>query len=377
MVALVVIVEGYISRRDVMFSIPTAMNWRVARQAAGKDAVSAEILCFGTSLTTHGVLPAVIGPRCGRKVHNLAVFGGPMAANYFLLRRALEAGAHPKLILIDCQEGPLRRDEQPAQAEVLRVNRRQWPELLTPRDLVDLSWTARDPDFLATMTLSRVFCSFKSRFEIRANILAALNGRSASAIYESALLQYHWRINRGSHVYPATSVGPPKEVAGNPDCVDPRLATFPRHLWKKNELGESYLHRFLELASAHEIQIAWLLPPTGRRFQAIRNRMGMNGFYTDLAHEVQARYPNVVVIDARFCGYPNEAFHDEIHLNRRGATTFSDDIASVLVTVLADQEKSPKWVALPPYQARDPGFPLEDVDQSRISMAKLSERWAR
>jgi len=65
--------------------------------------VAHDVLCFGDSQMKFGIAPHVVAARTGRPAYNLAIVGGQPPASYFLLRRALEAGARPSAVLFDLQ----------------------------------------------------------------------------------------------------------------------------------------------------------------------------------------------------------------------------------------------------------------------------------
>ena len=111
MISLMTIVEGYIGRNDLDFRHPWGWDWKQTVRAIGREARGCEVLCFGDSLVKYGVVPRVLEARLGRRAYNLAVANGQAPTAYFLLRRALEAGARPAAVLID---GELLADDRPA-----------------------------------------------------------------------------------------------------------------------------------------------------------------------------------------------------------------------------------------------------------------------
>jgi hypothetical protein len=75
-----------------------------------------------------------------------------------------------------------------------------------------------------------------------------------------------------------------------------------------------------------------------------------------------ARFPNLVVVDARHAGFESRVFVDAIHLDRDGAIALSSGLADVL-----QARPGPRWVTLPPY--REPAFdaPVEDLAKSALA----------
>jgi hypothetical protein len=172
MLALVLAVEaGIVARRPDLVS-PWAEGWRVSAQAAETKAPGSDVLCFGDSLIKYGVLPKVIEARTGLRAYNLATSGGTIPSAFFLLRRALDAGALPRAVVVDFAT---LMDKYESRPKLLN-----YPDLATVRDCIDLAWASRDPDFLGSSVVSKVLPSYHYRFEVRSRILASLGGRSAS-----------------------------------------------------------------------------------------------------------------------------------------------------------------------------------------------------
>src|SRR5947199_7563 len=91
-----------------------------------------------------------------------ATTGGRRPASFFLLRRALDAGARPRAIVADFAALMLKDDDNPPKP----LN---YPELATLRDCLDLAWASRDASFFGSLALGKLLPSYRWRFEIRAN----------------------------------------------------------------------------------------------------------------------------------------------------------------------------------------------------------------
>jgi hypothetical protein len=139
----------------------------------------------------------------------------------------------------------------------------------------------------------------------------------------------------------------------------------------------SYLGRLFALAGSRGIPVFWLVPPAVPEVLARHERVGTDRAFTRFARQVQARFPNVVVIDGRYAGYPPSVFIDPTHLDCRGAALFTDDLAPIIARYLADASSSPRWVALPRYRDRPLDIDLEDVEQSARIIAAGPHRMRR
>src|SRR5262245_7790987 len=164
MLVMVAAVERYVAWHEHDFGNSAALRWADARSRA-RQARDAEILCIGSSLTTNGVQPEVIEEQLGKRVCNLSVFAGPNVSSYFVLKRAIESGARPRVVILDCQDRPVDSDNRWTMPELWR-HLRLWPRVLTFTELADLSWTARDASLFAATTMMKVLPSARARFEI-------------------------------------------------------------------------------------------------------------------------------------------------------------------------------------------------------------------
>jgi hypothetical protein len=367
--ALVILTERFVSRYDLEFSDVTALNWSFANRASKRVAPQTDVLCFGTSLVKFGVLPRSIENATGRSAYNLAACNAHMPTSYFLFKRALDSGARPRAVLVDCQDAPMLADHRNEQAEALRVNLRNWPELLTARKCVELAWTARDPNFLTTMLFSRMVPSYKSRFEIRKSVLGAIGGEYLTASGTTVVYLRNWNANRGANVMPRTLTAPPDDKP-LPSAAKPAPDHFADGRWVHNQLTEIYARKFVELAAVHDIPVFWLIPPIPPRSVVVRRAEGLDRYFDDLARSAQAIYPRVTVIDGSRSNYAPDTFCDVAHLNAKGSIAFSESVGEVLSQALAQPDRQPRWITLPAYTPRDrpidPG--IEDVDGSRLAV---------
>jgi hypothetical protein len=361
MLALIAGVESFVVRQELHLTNPNTANWRYAGAASRKGIRQADILCLGTSLTKNGVLPLVVEERVGRPTGNLAVFGGPVPASYYLLEHALRSGARPKVLLLDSQDSPCSDDDPQSAAGVLWYHVREWPEILSLGECLDLAWSARDPSLFGALAALRVLPSSRARFEIQDSIRSALAGRSGSTFFNVATVLRNWRINKGAHVIAEGSAASFNELQLLGNAASP--SDRPRR-WCGNRLCDAYTDRLLDLADRHGIRVLWLLPPVGARVDQWRKDTGLDRFFERQARSIQAEHPHVIVVDGRSSAYPPRAFGDPIHLNRRGAIAYSQGLAEVVDHLLKAPSTMPAWVSLPAYQERPSPARVEDIDES-------------
>jgi hypothetical protein len=357
MLALLAVVEGYFARHDL--DCMTVANWeaRFGRVAARQWAPDSDVLCLGDSLIKMGVVPSAIEARTGLRAVNLALSGGQPPASFVLLRRALEAGARPRAVVLDFfPSGVVRHDPW--------FGMEHWPHLLDGREAVELAWTARDPSLLGRLATMWLLPSVRGRSPIRQHLMAVLAGQASPWRPQSELLMRNWAANRGAQVMPGRLVEP---FDPNAKCQE----FFPT--WACHPVNSAYLIRTFELTAARRIPVVLVLPPINPILQALSERSGFADAYETSLRRLVGRYPHVVVLDGRHAGYAVESFIDADHLGCTAALAFSDDLGAFLASRLANPTGE-RWARLPVYRPRPIGVPSEDVDQSRLALARRARR---
>ena len=192
MVALVIGFETFVGRNWLDFSDPVSLSWRYSVRSVPKASREREILCLGDSLIKHGVIPGVIEQETGRKTINLSAARAPALLTYFLLRRALDAGARPQALIIDAKPAVLLAGPE--------FNARYWQEVLAPRECVDLARMASSGSFVLSTIVGRLLPSLRGRLEVRSNVLAALKGENDPVAAMNRVLWRNWTVNDGANV---------------------------------------------------------------------------------------------------------------------------------------------------------------------------------
>ena len=170
-VVLVAACERSVARHSLDLTAQANWEWRLSARAARDRSRPGAVLGFGSSLMKLGVAPGVIEEAVGRPMTNLGLCAGPAPASYFLLRRALEAGARPSAILVEFHPMVLTRGPWHA-AEF-------WPDLLDTREAVEYAYEAGDAPYLARICLARAFPSLKDRHGVRQAVRSALAGEGS------------------------------------------------------------------------------------------------------------------------------------------------------------------------------------------------------
>jgi hypothetical protein len=361
MLGMVAGVEAYIARRDLDFSTVWAQDWRSGGAAARVEAPGCAVLCFGDSLLKYGLIPSVLEARTGGRAYNMAMHAGKAPGSYFLLQRALESGARPRAVVVDFDAahlaiGPLDLA-------------RQWPEMLTWRDCLDLSVEMRDASLFGQLALAKLLPSLRARHEIREALYALYRRRRERPRYEILVHLRNWSLNRGAQVVPKNSK-PPSEV-------DRARRLPPLPPWECDPTNAAYVERFLSLAQSRGIPVYWLIAPCKGWVQSERERIGYEQPYNVYIKRLIDRYPNLVLLDARHSGYPERVFDDITHLDREGAVALSASVGDVLRAGPGRGAGGPRWLELPPYLDRPSDGAIEDVEQSRIALRQALGRRGR
>jgi hypothetical protein len=209
--AVIAAVEAVVAGHRLELSPVLADEWHQAGLLARSPAAHADVLIVGGSQVKRGVGAPELARATGRSCFNLAANNGNLAGTYAVLRRALESGARPVAVVMDCSDAALL-DGGLDVGELLRQNRRNWPELLTPAEALELAWAARDADLFAETGLAMALPSLRCRDEVRAATVRALTGKS-DPLWDLVLgMRRNRAANAGSQIDPAHSVHQPPDA---------------------------------------------------------------------------------------------------------------------------------------------------------------------
>jgi hypothetical protein len=351
MVALIVLIESFVIRpNDALMSVHSS-SWRNTAQHIRHAIKASEILCFGDSLLKYGIYPEVVEGVTHKKTFNLAVTNGPSPASYVLLKRVLDRGEKPKLIVADfdfniLEEGP-RSSCRPY----------PWADLLDLGETGELAWTARDPDLFVRIVLDKLLHSQKSRFEIREAIVCSLQDKLTWLQTNRGGVIRNWNRHRGAQVNAKWPVQyrpmPPREgiQPGQPK-------------WPINSVNRAYLDRFFSLAERNDIPVFWVLPPMSPWYIECERWMGKASALQVVLQQAQARHPGLVIVDGRHSNYDGTVSNDSVHLDIDGATNLSAGLGQLANAYFEAPHAFPRWVELPPYRQIENRHPLETVAES-------------
>ncbi len=347
--ALIAVVEAGIARQPLLFADTASLSWRLAFDSVPREAGGCRLACLGDSLVKIGVMPRIIEAGAGLPAHNFAMAQAPAPATFFLLRRLLDAGARPSALIVDFKPSVLVGGP--------KYSLRACQEVLTARESLDLAVGARSPRLFVELIAGRALASARSRLEIREAIRFALFGLTSPTIQNNRLGLRNWGRNRGAHLNPWD-----RHFDGEIDPNQLRRLAVDR--WKCDPTNAQFVDRLLGLADAHAIPVYWLLPPLPPALQGAREASGVDAAYSAFVRARQASHPALIVIDGRHAGYGSTEFADATHLNGRGATALSHELA----TIVGRGPGQGRGVELPAYHER-PADPLaEDIDRSRVAL---------
>ncbi|MFO0952739.1 MAG: hypothetical protein U0835_16645 [Isosphaeraceae bacterium] len=329
--------------------LPT--RWRSrggsAAEAAERLAPGCQVLCLGDSLAKHGLVPQVLTETSGRSSCNLAAAAAPTPLTFFLLKRALDAGARPEAVVLDLKPSVL--------AGGPRFRLRDWPEALRAGELVDLAWTSGGGGLFAELALNSLLPSYRARHDVRDATRAALRGEVPRLRELNAICWRNWTLNRGANLaHPRPSYTGAVSEAEHRDLLS--------HRFGLHRVNVRYLHRAIDLAVKRGVAVYLVLPPFAPELMKRRRETGAEAAYTEFVRSLQRAHPGVNVLDARPSGYAAGVFVDAIHLDRRGAVRLSLDVGEALAR---GPDRPGRWVELPPFRLPADRPELEDAEQSR------------
>ena len=362
MLALMWGAESFVWKRNLGYLDETSMTWRLSGAAARRESKAYDVLCLGDSMSKFGLIPRVIKRFSGKKTYNLSVNAARPAVSYFLLRRALDAGAQPTALVFEV--APTTYPASPL------LDTHLWAELASIRDCVDLAITGRDPDFFANVMAARFLPSLRYRRLLRIHVLAAFRGEAGFSPSSTQYISRNLRRNQGAMIKPHNpDPGTPVDVEG------PVKGLFLVNKYIDN-INNIYIGRLIDLAYARHISVYWLIPPINVAIQDRREEEGCESIFTQFIAEKQARYPNLTVIDGRKSRYPQVLFWDRAnHLDVQGADLLSFDLATILKNDRPGEAKQ-RWIPLPAYRVQEITTPLEDMNQSAVAL-KAAPKWTR
>jgi hypothetical protein len=357
MLVLVAAVEPFVAKYATRWAHTIVLDWRDTGKSVTRQAPGCGVLAFGSSMSKFGVLPRVIEARTGLRAYNFALLNGPPPASFFSLKRSLEVGARPSVVLVDFD--PHRLQEGPQSA----IYNYPWAELLRPSESSDLARRTDDAGLFGRLMVQTALPSMRRRHEIRTAILVRINGYTGAlddlgAAFNSTKPAFARNrvVNRGAIVNPKS----------RPGQGGPRTVFEKPQPWLCHPVNASYVKRFLGLCAGHDIAVIWLLPPVSPSQQTHRDRTHSEDRYVDFVRELAGRYPNVTVVDGRTAGYPASVYVDHVHLDRTGAVALSDALASLI----NDRPGllGTRWRLLPRFQGDSAEDGVEDLSQSELAL---------
>jgi hypothetical protein len=355
MVFLIVMIECAFARNWLDFTDPVSLSWRFSALAARSRVCDKDLLLVGDSLIKHALIPSVMCEVSGTRAENLGAARCPTLMTYFLLRRALEAGARPRAIVFNAKPAVLIGGPT--------FTQRYFQELLTVAELLRLFQTVRRSEFVVSTLAGRLLPSLRSRLEIRSHLLAVMQGDAGPLHEINRALWRNWTVNDGANV--ALPEPPYDGVLTAKD-----FKNLHPHFFYAEKSNSKAIDQLLKLAQQRNIPVFWLLPPLSPNLESERERSGAETAYENLIRGYQSRYPRTLsILDCRGASYPVAAFTDATHLNSKGAIALSRTVAKVIARQLGDlaAKSDPGWIKLDSWSDRSTKCEAlpEDVETSR------------
>ncbi len=323
-------VEFWLGHSDLHLSRLEAANHRFPMTKLS-EAAKADVLCFGDSLVKQGILATVLEEHLGRPVYNLAIGGAMPAVTYTMFHNALAAGARPKAVIIDFE--PVMISVGPVHSADCLA------ELASFARCVEVAWTYRSTRFFAEAVLASTLPSCRYRAVIRHEIVDALNGKPRPKEPPVAGYWNAWLAGHGSNENPSTGRDPQE----GPRWSERYARQDPMSVdWR----SRIYITRLLALAEANEIPVYWVIPPTYPSILARWEASGSAARYEQFVRGLQARFPNLIVVNARPLNCPAGRFYDACHIDGEAARVLSARIGDFLAERLAGANSGARWVTL-------------------------------
>ncbi len=233
---------------------------------------------------------------------------------------------------------------------------RMWAELADWQDAYELCATTGKFADLGAMTLARWLPSYRARSEIRANLMGAFRGESSASARLVAMARRNRGMNRGALIMSRDLGNHQHDITtwGNPTSEP----------WRPDPANDRYARRLLRLAEERHIPVYAMLMPLAAGVQAKYESSGIAGRYVGWLRKLQARFPNLVVLDGRQTDYGPLAFFDALHLNEIGAAAVGAALGDHLTRTPRGAECDQRWANLPPAITPGVAVAVEDSAQS-------------
>ena len=280
MVALVVFFESFVVRHRIDFTDPVSLSWRFSAQLAETTAPGCDVLCLGDSLVKHGLVPSVMERTSGQRAVNLSAARASTVLTLSLLRRALDAGARPKALVVNAKPAVLQGGPE--------FHSRAWQEVVTLQANVWNCCKSRETHrFVASTLVGRLLPSLRCRLEIQSAVLARLRGETGPLTAINPVLWRNWSVNAGANV---ASAHPSYRGDVGPE-VERQLYT---DLFFVDPANAEAIERIATLASQRQIPIFWVLFPLSPSLQSLRDQSGAEDLHEKFVRSLTARHSGTV-----------------------------------------------------------------------------------
>ncbi len=365
LVALMVIglVEFMIESSSLDILNEFQWNWMITSQAVFEaDAAGSEVLCFGDSQLKLALAPQIIEQRLGKSAYNFSLVGGQASASYFLLRRVIDQGHKPEMILVNYFPQFLRSSPRDA----IELS----PHLTNLSESLDLGLSTGNPELLGAFVTRTLLPVARNRLNLRAMTVSCLTGDDPSRRYNKGFFHRNWRVNRGGQMMPPTF------DSSDYDFNQWRALNYPDTQF--HFIALSYVDRFLKLAGEHEIPVYWVITPVSSGLGEECRRSGFDEDYSRFMKAILKRYSHVVILDSRTVDYPESAFFDPHHLAIDGAVAFTEAVCAILMSHAETRHQTTRHYYISEYQPERIPAEIEDTNTSqRIAISNLRERIVR
>ncbi len=366
---LIVAIEFGLARAGRMNGSLTAADWRrVGPAASGRAATGAEVLCFGDSQVKTGVAAVALEARLDRPVYNLGMMAATPAGTYFVFKRAIDAGARPRAIVLDAAEPQLWSYKY-------RDHVADWADLIGPAEALQLARDDRDPGFFTLFMTHYLVPSIRYRLDLRKALADALADRTPTPnVPWDPVIDRQLRRNRGglvfSSLYPKNGPDPWPNGA---------IAPHEANLWYRtgpfaHPTNLVYLDKLLTLAKSRKIPVFFLVAPIHPGTLDQRERRGLDVDYFTWLRRVCDKHRNVTVVDGRYSGYDYRVFIDSFHLDAEGNAAQSGSLAELIAARLDGRDDGSRWVSLPRFASPRAKLAVEELAETMAGVSAMRAR---
>jgi hypothetical protein len=304
----------------------------IKRSADMMVAEAPTVQIYGDSVADGALNEKVIAKKLGvssSKFVNYSVPGSTAICAYPLLKRQIEAGRTPQVIILAYS----------ARSYAVPLSEKFFGRFATWGELFEASEYGLTAGDVIKAILCRSSFSLRYREELNGIVRSGGHGLDYFSEKKRPAVGLAERRSSLSDVAP-TPID--SSVAGGTKIFNP---TFANVAFTPPSISSQSMERFLELAKKHQIKVFLISVPKPQEAHALHDRNGFNSNYAAFLSNLRDQH-GVRLVLAEAPVWDLSEFSDSVHLGPQAAWKFSELVAEKLQPLITDQ--GPSEVSISP-----------------------------